>query len=291
MPTISLLILTYNSQHYIDPLFSSIKSVLGEEIGKGLIEIVVVDNSSTDSTAQEVKKHLDRNTFFYQNRDNAGYAKGINIAAKKAKGDILLVVNPDSRLVSADTRKIIEEFKANEKLAVAGFAIENEEGKREKTAGKFYNFLRILFFCIGLEDMMGVRFSPTRKMKVDYVSGGLVAFRKEYFERLNGFDEDFFMYVEDMDICYRAKMKGYETYFLPFALTVHKGQGSSSRGFAIVNIYKGLHLFFKKHSSFLYQILVNNLLSIKAATIIFLGSILGRKELVSTYLKALKAIS
>ncbi|MDO8269285.1 MAG: glycosyltransferase family 2 protein [Candidatus Levybacteria bacterium] len=291
MPTISFLILTYNSSHYFKNLFSSIEKEVGSEIKNGLYEVIIVDNASTDGSSEEIKKYVTSNIYFFQNDKNCGYAKGINVAASHATGEILIVINPDATLATSDFEKVIGAFHANKKLAIAGLVIEKEEGKREKTAGKFYNLFTILLFCLGVEDAFGLRFSPKKERQVDYVSGGFVAFRTEAYKKLKGFDEDYFMYVEDMDICYRARQMGYETRFIPFAKIIHKGQGSSSREFAIVNIYKGLITFYEKHASFLMVQCVKNLLSIKAASIIFLGSVLDKKDLVSTYTKALKTIS
>jgi len=123
------------------------------------------------------------------------------------------------------------------------------------------------------------------------VSGGFVAIRGEVFKQLNGYDADYFMYVEDMDLCFRAKELGFKTIYMPCAVIRHQGQGSSNREFAIVNIYKGIQIFNSKHSSFFMQQYVKNLLSLKAALIIFIASVFGRRTLVETYQKALKNIS
>jgi len=291
MPTLSFLILTYNSEKHIELLLDSLLSCLGEKIKSGEYEIVIADNDSSDNTHTIVEKYISGNINFFKTGSNAGYAKGINIASKHAKGKYLVVLNPDTRLVEADFDRVIEEFEKNKNLAIAGMNLENEQGIREKTAGKFYNFLTFALFSMGLEEVFGLRFAPGKKRKVDFVSGGFVIFRKDIFEKLSGYDEDYFMYVEDIDICYRAKKLGFDVYFLPYAKAIHKGQGSSSREFAIVNIYKGLVTFYKKHGSFLEEQYVRNLLSMKAALIIFLGSILGKKNLASIYMKALKEIS
>jgi GT2 family glycosyltransferase len=291
MPEISFLILTYNSEKYIDPLFESLKSEVGEKIKSGEYEVIVVDNDSKDATAEKVKKYTSSSIRFVQSGENGGYAKGINKAAALAKGDYLVVINPDSMLIKSDFSKAIDEFKHNPKMGIAGFALQNKEGVREKTAGTFYNFFNFPFFVAGFEEMVGLRFSPNIKKKVDYISGGFVMFRTSVFMALKGFDEDYFMYVEDMDICFRAKKAGFDTMFLPYCVIEHKGQGSSSREFAIVNIFKGLVLFYKKHGSFFEELYIRNLLSIKAALIIFVGSVLGRRDLVATYQNALRSIS
>ncbi len=291
MPELSFLILTYNSEQYIDPLFESLNSHIGEKVRSGQYEIIVVDNDSKDSTAEKAKKYMSAHIRFIQSGENGGYAKGINKAAQAAKGEYFVIINPDSILKDSDFGKGIKEFENDPKLGIVGFVLQNKEGIREKTAGTFYNVFNFPFFVAGLEDAVGLRFSPSKNINVDYVSGGFVMFRASLFEKLNGFDEDFFMYVEDMDICFRAKKRGYKTMFLNYCSIEHKGQGSSSREFAIVNIFKGLVMFYKKHGSFFEELYIRNLLSIKAALIIFVGSVLGKRDIVAAYQNALKSIS
>lgn len=109
--------------------------------------------------------------------------------------------------------------------------------------------------------------------------------KRSSFEELGGFDEDYFMYIEDMDLCFRAQKMGMQVYFLPFGELKHQGQGSSSREFAIVNIYKGLFIFYKKHKRGSISYL-RFLLRFKAALIIFIGSVLRNYRLVASYRKA-----
>jgi hypothetical protein len=292
MPTISILILTYNSASYIEELFKSLFDKLKTRLDSGEYEIIIVDNDSKDETVTLVKELVQnkKNITVLESKENLGYAKGINKAAIIAKGELLIVINPDAVLLDEDFDGVFDEFKKEDKMAACGMSIEDFNGQKEKTAGNFFNPLTFFLYSVGLENLAGLRFCPDGKKKVDFVSGGFVAFRKSVFEKLGGFDEDYFMYVEDMDICYRAKKLGFLTYFLPLGTIKHKGQGSSSKEFAITNIYKGLVTFYAKHSSFFTLQYIKNLLSIKAASIIFIGTILGKKELVNTYTKALKTI-
>lgn len=294
MPTFSFLILTYNSSLYIKPLFDSIFDKLSKEIKNGKIELIIVDNASTDTTIENINKYFEdkkNNIVLHESNENLGYARGINKASTFANGEFLVVVNPDSVLQNFDGDRIIQEFENEKNMAIAGFNLLDYGGVKEKTAGRFFNPVTFLFYALGLEGLARLRFSPPNKTKVDFVSGGFVVFRKDYYEKMHGYDEDYFMYVEDMDICFRAKKRGYSVFYLPFATIKHRGQGSSNREFAIVNIYKGLQLFYTKHGSFLSQLYVRNLLSIKAALIIFISVVIGKKNLGNTYTKALKAIS
>jgi len=286
---ISFLILTYNSAPYIIELLDSIFMHLEESVDSGQVEIIVLDNASTDTTLKKVNAY-GKKINVKKSDSNLGYAKGINLAATYAKGEILVVINPDSKLIKFDQSKIIAEFANSNNLAVSGFEISNFNGKRELTAGRFYNPISFLMFALGLEKIAGIRFAPLKRQHVDFVSGGFIAFRKSAFEELNGYDKDYFMYVEDMDICFRAFKKDMDVLFLPFAKIEHIGQGSSNREFAIVNIFKGIMIFTKKHNSIVTFMYMRNLLRIKAALIIFVSVITGNKEKLATYRKALKAI-
>ena len=111
--------------------------------------------------------------------------------------------------------------------------------------------------------------------------------RKNIFKELHGFDEKIFMYTEDMELCYRAKLAGYDTMFYPDVHVIHAEHGSGNRSFAIIHIYKGLLYFYKKHYSRMQYISVRLLLLIKAYVAIFIGVITQNNYLTSTYRKAL----
>lgn len=273
-------------------ILESLFQEVGAELEKGKFEVLVLDNASTDNTVSIIKNFSKFQLIkFSESQTNRGYAKGINLLAKKAQGELMIVINPDAELVGMEFEKIEKEFETNEKLSVAGFSIKNKKGIVEKNAGRFYNPLTILAFTFGMESVFKLRYAPNKKTRVDYVSGGFIALRRSIFEELGGFDESYFMYVEDMDLCFRAYKNGYDVYFLPYGEIIHQGQGSSSREFAVVNIYKGLITFYSKNKGGIEEYYARNLLSIKAALIIFIGTLLGKKELVGTYRRALKAIS
>ena len=290
MPTVSILILTYNSSRFVDSLLSSVEKKLGINIEDGSIEIVVVDNNSTDDTVDVIRKHsLHKKIRLFENDKNLGYAAGINFASKKAKGEFLVIINPDSILEESDFTKAIEYFDDN-KIGICGFRINDYNDQPESNAGKFYNILTFALFSIGLENAFEIRYSPSNSGKVDYVSGGFMMIRRDLFEKLSGFDEKYFMYVEDMDICFRARKSGYKILFSPVVILKHKGQGSSNRTFAIVNIYKGLSIFYKLHGAFLQYIYVRLLLMVKAYLIIVMGMIMNKPRLSATYKEAVGAL-
>ena len=114
--------------------------------------------------------------------------------------------------------------------------------------------------------------------------------RHDLFNKLSGFDEKLFMYMEDMELCFRAKKMGFSTYFYPDINLRHKSQGSSNRTFAIINIYKGILHFYSKHKSKTEYFAVKIILAAKAVILILIGAIIANVNLKERYMKALRAI-
>ncbi len=285
MPKISLIILTYNSSRYISDLLTGLMNRFDKELVNKALEILVADNASQDETVKLAKKF--KKIQVIENGGNYGFAKGNNLAVKKATGEYLLFINPDAKFIDGDIFELLKSFK-DEKVGIVGGEIMNWQKEKELSCGKFYKFFSTTLLTLGLEEFFRVRFSPEKEQFVDFVSGGFLMIRREVFEKLNGFDENYFMYIEDSDLCFRAKKIGYKTKFSPKATIQHMGQGSSNRTFAIINIYKGLVYFNKKHSNYLEYLFVRFALKTKALLLVILGKIMNNRYLVDTYSVAMK---
>ena len=289
MVKLSIIILTYNSEKYIDPLIQSLNKKYSEQLKRKEIEIIIADNESLDGTLNKAQKYKD-DVKIISNGGNFGYAKGNNLAFKKANGEYILFLNPDAKLYHGDLLEVLNLFD-DEKVGVVGGRIISLDGKKELSCGKFYNPFNTLMLALGLENVIGLRFSPEREKKVDFVSGGFMFVRRKVFESINGFDENYFMYIEDSDLCYQVRKRGFVVKFSPKATIQHVGQGSSNRTFAIVNIYKGLLYFNKKNLGSVARLIVKIILSIKAILLVLVGKIMNNKYLETTYNEALKGIS
>lgn len=294
MITLSVIILTYNSEKHIIRCLESLLEVLGVQLDAGEIQVLVFDNKSTDNTPQVVKDFIThgkiKNVDIFKNDTNDGFAKGINTASKHAKGEYLLFLNPDTEVMNDKIFEMIGQFDKGQKVAVVGGKIRDFSNSDEKSAGKFYTLPNLFMMVLGLEEVCGIRYSPQKISDVDFVSGGFMMVKKTLFEKAGGFDEKLFMYVEDMEFCYRIKQMGFRILFVPNAIIKHLGQGSSSRQFAVISIYKGILYFAKKHRSPLEYQVARQLLITKAKIAILVGSILKNKDLVQTYSKAQHAI-
>ena len=115
--------------------------------------------------------------------------------------------------------------------------------------------------------------------------------KKALFDGIQGFDPKIFMYIEDMEICFRVRRLGYKIYYYPQFEVKHLGYGSSNREFAITNIYKGLIYFYKKHKSSQELMFVKGLLTLKAYGVISVAKLTRKSHLSQTYKKALQYIN
>lgn len=282
----SIIVLTYNSAAHIEKL---VKSIYKYNIN-GNFETVIVDNASQDDTVGKILQLKSYDLKLIQNKENVGFSKGINIGAKEASGKYLLFINPDTQWNDGSINNLISVFEKDEGTGIVGGKIINDSGKSEKSAGKFLGILGTLILTLGLDEALGFRFSPGQLQEVDFVSGGFMMVRSDIFKKLSGFDENYFMYVEDMDLCFRAMKQNYKIYFSLNTTIIHEGQGSSSRSFAIKNIYKSLLYFQKKHGTKLSYFLIKSLLVLKASVLVLLGKIINNKYLVLSYKEALKSI-
>lgn len=281
MREVSIIILTYNSAGFIENLLKSLKDFKKDS------EVVLVDNNSSDNTVEIAKNFGDVRVF--KTEKNLGFSRGINFGAEKANGEYLLFINPDAVYENGELIDLIKILK-KENVGIVGGKLLDYDGNVEKSAGKFFNLFETLLIVFGLDENLGVRFSPKTLTKVDFVSGGLMMVSSDLFKKLGGFDEKFFMYVEDMEFCFRAKKEGYETVFFPNVIFSHKGQGSSDKTFAVVNIYKGILYFFKKHKNYLEYISIKAVLCVKAIFVYSLGIITNNSYYKNTYRQAILAI-
>ena len=113
--------------------------------------------------------------------------------------------------------------------------------------------------------------------------------KKSLYQRLGGFDQDIFMYMEEVDLLYRAKKKGWKTYFYPAAQIVHLGSASSDgKIFPILQVYRGFLYFYKKHYSFLHLLILKFFLKLKAGTSLLIGRAINNQYLIKTYEEAFK---
>jgi GT2 family glycosyltransferase len=287
---ISIIILSYNTQDLLKTCLQSIFST----IKNTEYEVIVVDNASSDGSVDLVKSsqfsvHSSR-LKIVENDSNVGFAKGCNIGAKHAKGEYLLFLNSDTVLKSNDTLDKLLIHIQKEKVGIVGGMMVNPDNTYQRTFGSFYTLSHVAKMLF-LGEKSEIATQDLKKVqKVDWVSGGFMMIRKSVFSEIKGFDERYFMYVEDVDLCYRVKKNGYDTVVDPSILITHVGHGSSNRTFAVVHIYQGLAIFYKQHKSSVEYFSLITLLKFKAWAVMFFATIKGDTQLADRYKKALVSL-
>lgn len=293
MIKLSIVILSYNTKDLTINCIKSLVKNYGLYLQNGEIEIVIVDNASIDDSVEGIKYFLstigyDLTTKIIQNKENCGFAKGCNIGVKNSKGKYVLFLNSDTEVLDNGLIKMIDFLDNNSNVGILGGKILNSDGSSQPSCGKFYNLFNLFLSLIGAERFGMVRNSPNNIRRVDWVSGACMMARRDVFDKLKGFDEKLFMYIEDMEICYRVKKLGFSTYFYTDLRVVHKNLGSSNRNFAIAQIYKGILYFYSKHKSYGQYLFVKMLLYIKATVAIIIGILTINKDILKRYRQAIR---
>jgi GT2 family glycosyltransferase len=265
---LSIIIVNYNVKEFLQNLIHSIYKA-GENLS---YEIIVVDNASDDGSVEFVQEKFP-DVKLISNKENLGFSKANNIGLKAAKGHYLLLINPDT-LVSEDTfEKMIGFFKSNNDAGLAGCKILNPDGTlqlacRRSFPGPWTSFCKVTGLSNLFPDSrLFARYNLTyldenQTYEVDAVSGSFMMLRKEVYEKIGGLDEQFFMYGEDLDWCYRIQKAGYKVCYVHTTQIIHY-KGESTRRSSIDEtkyFYNAMHLFVKKHlaTSFLVELILRS---------------------------------
>ncbi len=271
---------------------ASLHEQFGKEFEKNEMELIIVDNDSRDSSVEKlresVRKNLYKSTHIIANKENGGFGKGNNVGVETAKGKYLLFLNNDTVVKDKGILDMASYLEDHEHVAILGGQLRNVDNTPQPSIGKFYTLYNAFLLLLGMQKFGLLDKSPVEIAEVDWVKGGLLMIRAEIFRKLSGFDENIFMYTEDMELCYRATKAGYKVMFYPKVTVVHEEHGSGNRSFAIINIYKGLRYFYKKHKSLAEFQLLSIMLYMKAWIAIGIGTLTGNSNLVKTYREAIK---
>lgn len=287
---LSIIILNYKTKDLTISCINSIVEQYKKELDGNKFEIIVVDNNSEDGSFEAISnfKSAISNLKVIESKENLGFGKGCNFGASRAKGEFLLFLNSDTEIKDQGFIKMINYLSDNKNIGILGGKLKNADGTSQLSCGKFYSLFNLFLVLLGFNKLFNLKESPNIIKHADWVSGACLMIEKNNFNKVNGFEKDFFMYIEDMELCFRIKKKGFLTYFYPNIMLFHKELGSSNKTFAVVNIYKGILIFYRKHKSYFEYLLVKLMLKTKAITLVVLGKIINNKYLQDTYSQALK---
>ena len=263
---LSVIIVNYNVKQFLKNLIESVLKAV-ENIS---YEIIVVDNASSDGSAEEI-----RNSFphvkFIANKKNLGFGAANNQALEIAKGEFIVLINPDALVKTNTFDSLIKFFHDNPQAGMAGCKVLNPDGTlqlacRRSFPGVWTSFTKI----VGLSSLFpkskyfakyNLTYLDENEIhEVDAISGSFMFFRKEVYEKVGGFDNDYFMYGEDLDLCYRVQKAGYKVYYVPTTEIIHyKGESTKRSSLdETVLFYDAMKIFVRKHFSnfFLVEIIL-----------------------------------
>lgn len=257
MIKLSVIIVNYNVQYFIE---QAIKSV--EKAAKNIsYEIIVIDNNSKDQSVKMIEEQFPTIKLI-ANKDNVGFGKANNQGIQIAKGEFILLLNPDTVLQENTIENCINWMNKHEKCGAIGVKMIDGKGNFLPESKRALPTPKVAFFKMtGLSSLFpkSKLFGQYHLGYLDYnqnhqvaiLSGAFMFFRGSLLKEIGGFDEDYFMYGEDIDLSYQVLKKGYKNYYLADTSIIHyKGESTKKGSLNYVKVfYEAMLIFAKKHFS------------------------------------------
>jgi GT2 family glycosyltransferase len=245
----SIIIVNWNTK---DCLLRCLESVF-QSAGKGSWEVMVVDNGSRDGSGSEVKKAFPL-VHLIQNEKNMGFAKAVNQGLQRASERYILLLNPDTEVKPEMMKRLVSFMNAHSDVGIAGAQLLNPDGSKQNSIANFPSLAtellnKSLLRWIFPEDFPGKGRNYPEPIEVDSVIGACMMVRREAMEQVGLLDEDYFLFLEETDWCYRMKKVGWKIYHVPDAEVYHL-QGKSAekeKKRARVEYFRSRYHFFKKN--------------------------------------------
>lgn len=254
---LSIIIVSYNVKYFLEQCLCSVMCAI-----EGLqAEVIVVDNASTDNSIEYLRPNFPSVTFII-NQQNLGFGKANNLALKQCSGEYVLFLNPDTIIPEDCLQESLAFIESKKDAGAVGIRMLDGSGqflpesKRSlPTPGSsFFKLtgLAALFPHSPLFNKYALgHLDEKENHEVDVLCGAFFLSKRNLLLELGGFDEDFFMYAEDIDLSYRIKKAGYKNYYFAESAIIHfKGESSNKSDRKYVRMfYEAMRLFVKKHYS------------------------------------------
>lgn len=310
---LSVIIVSYNTQELTVQTIKSIaKSIEDSQLLHNQIEVIVVDNNSSDTTVLELKKlkqHIEIPLKLIQNTDNQGFGAANNQGLNQAKGEYILFLNSDTIVQKSALEVLVQRFQKQtqttiDKLGILSPTLLNADLSYQPQGGTLPSLTSLFVHMCMLDDLpiIGTYLPSTqhtgkstrfdldflsqveKPIEVDWVAGTAMMIPRTALDEFGAFDQNIFMYGEDMELCMRARNHHYTVALDPKAQVIHLQNQSSSQKNALKGEFTGYVFIFSKHTSAIYAQLAKMLLELGALLRIFLFTFISKKpELVSIY--------
>jgi len=285
MTDVSVIIVTRNTR---DLTLAAVRSVLERRDGLS-VEVTVVDNGSTDGTADALRTEFP-GIRCLRSETNLGFAKAVNRAARESNGDFPLLLNSDAVLRPGALAAAVEWMRAHPRCGVTGAQLLNADGSRQNSIANFPTLATELLNKSLLRRMLPHRYPGKEQIfdsavEVETVIGAFMLVRRELWDLLGGLDERFFFFVEETDFCFQARKQGWMVMHLPHVFVSH-GRGQSAKQVlpaARVEYWRSRYAYFQKNHGLLTRLVLRIGLAVRLlvdwfAAVCAVGFTLGRSE-------------
>ena len=253
---LSVIILNYNVRYFLEICVLSVQNALLQIDG----EIIVVDNNSQDGSCEMMKQRFP-NVTLIQNNDNIGFPKGNNIGVAHAKGEYICILNPDTVVAEDTFSKIVAFAKGQKKLGIIGCKLIDGAGKflpesKRGVPTPWVAFTKIvgLYKLFPKSKLFGKYYAghlaENQTGKVDILVGAFMVMKRELYLEVGGFDENCFMYSDDIDLSYVVAKAGKDNYYFHDTTIIHyKGESTIKDGTYMKRFQEAMNFFYSKHFS------------------------------------------
>ena len=247
-PAIDVVVVSYNSRDELRPAVSELADVSG-------IHVVVVDNASQDGSLETIADLPVERIALHENR---GFSVGCNAGWRAGRAPYVLFLNPDARIDGTSVRALVDVLEGEARVGLVGPRIVGADGALDASQRRFHRvrttfasalFLHRIFRGAWVEDLVRDPAAYRFGGACDWVSGACMLVRRDVLEAIGGFDERFFLYCEDEDLCKRIWGEGHGVRFEPLATCVHSGGASAPRPSLFSVSSRSWLLYAQKHSS------------------------------------------
>ncbi|KKQ61344.1 MAG: Glycosyl transferase family 2 [Parcubacteria group bacterium GW2011_GWE2_38_18] len=230
---ISIIVVNYNSK---TKTFNCLDSIYRADLAGITYEIIVVDNDSAEKIDQEINLRYPE-VIFIQSGKNLGMGAGNNIGIKKATGKNILVLNPDTEVTATSIKTMMNYLDANPDVGLVGPKLLRSDKTVQESCYRFPKiFIPIIrrtflskFATNYVDDYLMRNIDLSRPQAVDWIQGSCLLIKKEVIDKVGMFDERFFMYLEDTDLCKRISLAGWKVVYLPTAEVFHHHERASAK--------------------------------------------------------------
>lgn len=246
-PFLSIILVNHNARLHLESCLRSLR----EHPASIATEIIVVDNASTDGS-RDVIASAGRGVRRIFNQENLGFARANNLGVDASRGKFILFLNTDTVVGKGALDRLCSRLQSHPEAGAVGPALFRDEENPQVSFGN-----RVDFFAQWRQKVIWNPYharrlkTDRRPRKVGWLSGACLLVRREVFSRVGGFDENFFLYFEDIDLCYRIRRSGRRLLFFPDIRILHSGGGSTApqARFCRFQYRKSQLYFYRKHNS------------------------------------------